>query len=253
MLRIFGKTLIVLFALTVIANLAKADCPEGLVAYWSFDKDTINGETVADLCGDNDGQMINDPEVVNGVYGQALEFSGDNHVEVPDSDSLDIETGEVSVTVWVHINSATNYAGIVEKGPGSSTHTPFLLREWTDGTVQFDFRIDDDFIYFNSDSVVPPGGWTFLACTYDGKEAKIYIDGKLDISREYEVGFQSNDEPLMIGWDTFAENRHFNGIIDEVRVYKKALMKHEVGEAMLGTAVRPEGSLTVTWGMIKEK
>ena len=93
MLKICGKTLIVLFALTVMANLAKADCPEGLVSYWSFDKNTINGDTVRDLCGDNDGTMINDPEVVNGVYGQALKFSGANHVEVPDSESLAFETG----------------------------------------------------------------------------------------------------------------------------------------------------------------
>jgi len=36
--------------------------------------------------------------VVKGIYGQALEFTGANHVDVPDSDSLEIATGEVSVT-----------------------------------------------------------------------------------------------------------------------------------------------------------
>ena len=255
MLKIFGKTLIVLFALTVMANLAKADYREGLVSYWSFDKDTINGDTVEDLCGDNDGIMINDPGVVNGVYGQALKFSGANHVEVPDSDSLDFETGEVSVTVWVHINSPTDFARIVGKGVANPWASHLLLREWNDGTVQFVIVVggNDVRLYLNSESVVPPGEWAFLACTYDGKEAKFYIDGELDASKKYDAGFQSNDEPLIIGWDAPDEKKHFDGIIDEVRVYRKALTKHEIKKAMYAAAVRPEGKLAVTWGMIKDK
>ena len=254
MLKICGKTLIVLFALTVMANLAKADCPEGLVSYWSFDKDTINGDTVEDLCGDNDGEMINDPEVVNGVYGQALKFSGANHVEVPDSESLAFETGEVSVTVWVYFNSATAYGGIVEKGPGNARDVPLVLREIDNGTVEFDLRttaVDPRVrLSLNSELVMPLGEWLCLAGTYDGKEAKFYIDGELANSREFVEGFQANNDPLMIGWDSFAEDRHFNGIIDEVRVYKKALTEQEINQVM---AVQPEGKLAVTWAMIKEK
>ena len=121
MSSMFHKILITIFALTVIANFANAQLvQEGLVSYWSFNEDTIKGDTLNDLWGDNHGTLINAPELVEGIYGQALEFTGENHVDIPDSESLDIETGEVSVTAWALRTGPgqTERGGIVEKGNG---------------------------------------------------------------------------------------------------------------------------------------
>ncbi|MFC1715933.1 LamG domain-containing protein [Candidatus Poribacteria bacterium] len=260
MLRMFGKILIMFFVLTAMASSTKAQLVEdGLISYWSFDEDTIEGEIVKDLWGNNHGTMVNNPEAVKGKYGQALEFSGANHVDVPDSESLDIATGEVSVTVWVNISgpSPTERGGIVEKGNGGITNTPLLLREWTGGTVDFEVRnadTDPKWPKLQSDSVVPAGQWTFLAGTYDGKEEKIYINSTLDVSMEYVDGFGTNDELLRIGWDPYAEERHFYGIIDEICVYNRALTPNEIQrnqDAALGLAIEPAGKLSSAWGEIK--
>ncbi|MFC1717999.1 LamG domain-containing protein, partial [Candidatus Poribacteria bacterium] len=216
MLRIFGRILITVFALTVIASLAEAQLvTDGLISYWSFDEGTIEDDVIKDIWGDNHGTpIVSMPKMVNGKYGQALEFDGSNHVDVPDSPSLDIETGQVSITVWLFINNATEYGGIIEKGQGGSTNTPFLLREWNDGTVDFEVRnaaTDPKWPKLQSDSAVAPGQWVFVAGTYDGNEEKIYINSQLDSSMEYTDGFNNNDDPMKIGWDPNNEARHFNG------------------------------------------
>ena len=105
-----------------------------------------------------------------------------------------------------------------------------------------------------SDSVVAPGKWTFVAGTYDGKEEKIYINSVLDSSMEYTDGFNNNDDPRRIGWHPNNEARHFNGIIDEVCLYNKALTPAEIlrnQNAALGLSVEPVGKLSTTWSKIK--
>ena len=47
---------------------------EGLVSYWTFDKQDIAGGTVKDVWGENDGKIVGDPKVVDGQVGEALEF-----------------------------------------------------------------------------------------------------------------------------------------------------------------------------------
>ena len=73
-----------MFVLAVIAtvimatNLAEARqaITDGLVSYWSFNKDSIAGKTVKDIFGASDGTMDGNVEVVNGKVGEALKFSG---------------------------------------------------------------------------------------------------------------------------------------------------------------------------------
>ena len=49
---------------------------DGLIGYWSFDKGTINGDTVMDLWGNQDAQMIGDIQIVTGKIGEAIQLPG---------------------------------------------------------------------------------------------------------------------------------------------------------------------------------
>ncbi|MBC8507914.1 MAG: hypothetical protein H8D34_23855, partial [Chloroflexi bacterium] len=97
------------FSFNAFSTLARADIVEdGLVSYWSFDN--IAGDTVEDAWGDNDGTMFDGPEIVDGKYGKALKFDGQNGVEFPDSDSLDGMSG-ISILLWANVETLSDVAG----------------------------------------------------------------------------------------------------------------------------------------------
>ena len=262
MLSMFSKILMVVFVLTVMAGLAEAQIVrEGLISFWSFNEGTIKGDTVNDQWGENHGTMMNDPEVVEGIYGQALEFTGDNYVEVPDSDTLDIPTGEVSITVWVKRTGPgpTERGGIAEKGNGGIDNTPLLLREWNAGTVDFEVRSFQatpgrNWAKLQSDSIaLVDDVWVFLDGTYDGKEEKIYVASVLDGTLANPGGYTNNDAPLMFGRDPLDTEpaRFFVGVIDEIAIYDRALIPNEIRRNQDALAVESAGKLSFIWGEIK--
>ena len=272
MFSTFSKILITVFVLAAMAGLTEAQIVrDGLISYWSFNEDTIKGDKVSDLWGDNDGEMINDPLEVEGVYGEALEFTGLNHVDVQDSESLQWKTGESAVTCWALRTGPgqTERGGIVEKGNGGVANSPMLLREWTGGTVDFEvrnweFTPDGNFFKLQSDSIaLIDDVWVFLAGTYDGQLTKIYLNGVLDATLANPGGYANNDWPLRFGWDPEdtrdapRQERHFVGVIDEIAIYDRALTPDEVMQNMGAVegvaAVDPAGKLSSTWGEIKAK
>lgn len=264
MFSTFTRIFIAVFLLASVVGLSEAQIVrEGLVSYWSFNEDSIRGDKVSDLWGDNHGTLIEDPLEVEGKYGEALEFTGANHIDIPDSDTLDLTTGEVSVTTWVLRTGPgeTERGGIVEKGTGGTDNTPLLLREWNAGTVDFEVRSleatpERNWAKLQSDSIaLIDDVWVFLAGTFDGQDQKIYVNAKLDGTLANPGGYTNNDLMLRIGWDPHAQERHFVGVIDEVAIYDRALTPNEVEQNMnasLGiTSVDPAGKLSSTWGEIK--
>ena len=102
------KSVFVVFAVLGIlisfALCSKANPPDGLVLHLSFDKDTIQGDTVKDLSEEgNDGIINGAAKMVTGKHGDALEFDGkDDFVEVPLEDSITFSTGDsLTIQVWI--------------------------------------------------------------------------------------------------------------------------------------------------------
>src|SRR5262249_38051246 len=108
-------------------------------------------------------------------------------------------------------------------------------------------------------SVLPLNTWTFLVGTYDGATMKLYVNGALAASRSMTGAVVSSTDPLRIGGDWSHEM--FTGLIDNVRVYNRALSATEIqrdmglrvaGQPMrvqpaaLGAAPPPDGGADVT-------
>ena len=78
--RIPRQMFVIAIVATVLmaTNMAQARqaITDGLVSYWSFNKDSVAGETVKDIFGASDGTMDGNVEVVDGKVGEALKFSG---------------------------------------------------------------------------------------------------------------------------------------------------------------------------------
>ena len=79
--------------------------------------------------------------------------------------------------------------------------------------------------------------WTHLAFTYDGATEKLYVNGVLVTSRAQTGAISAANGVLHIGGDS-VWGEHFQGLIDEVRVYNRALTAAEI-VADMSTAISP--------------
>jgi hypothetical protein len=83
--------------------------------------------------------------------------------------------------------------------------------------------------------VTPVGTWTHVAATYDGSTLRVYVNGGLQGSKAVSGPIQTSGGPLRLGGNS-VWGEWFAGLIDDVRVYNRALGAAEI-LADMGTAV----------------
>lgn len=243
---------ITIASLLLLLTVGKVVCKEeGLVLYFPFDEGT--GDTVEDLSGTgNDGTIHGATWVKEGKINSALSFEGNNYVEVPHSETLSI-TKEITIMAWTYMNEGSSgELAIVSKGQWAANDLPYELTETPGDVIYWQF-------YDNAgrDSCNPSapavGEWHHIAGTYDGESFFCYVDGELKKEWAYKGEMPENEASVTIGKRSKAEECFFNGMIDEVAIYNRALSEEEVKEAMEGiaSAIETEGKLATSWGNIK--
>ncbi|MFC1766832.1 LamG domain-containing protein [Planctomycetota bacterium] len=197
-----------------------------LIAGWTFDEG--KGDTVTDSSGNGfSGIIMGNPSWVPGVRGTALDFDGEGDY-VTCSDDPQFQTPQAfSVSVWVNIRAVHgNWAAIVTKGDnswrlalsGSSTRADFA---WGTGAEGWPAAV--------SNTEMALGEWYHLCGTFAaGDGGRIYVNGIEDNYRAYDNAMTVGDYPVMIGENAQATGRFFDGSIDEVWLYRKALTASEV-------------------------
>ena len=198
---------------------------------WSFDEGS--GCTANDLYGTNIGTLKNNcpsisPSWLVGKNGNALSFNGSsNSVLVNNSVNLNFTTS-MSVSAWIkwNINPSTGvaYATIVNKN-GDSQYR--LQHNATNTKFEFGLKTNSGDTYVTSTTTPLIGVWYHLVGTWDGSLVKIYVNGALEQTRARTGTMPSSTLPLKIG-ATSLDARWFNGIIDEVSIWDKALSQEEV-------------------------
>ncbi len=217
----------------VIFSLYKLFKPAGLVAQWDFDEGS--GSTARDTSGNVNHGDINGAEWVDGRVGKALEFDGVDYVEVPDSPELRLGTKQ-TVEAWVNVNAyPSSWARFVGKGDAGSSRNYGLWIQ-NDGDILYQFQDSVAGIIRNIWNNAGPGdpaniplgsGWHQVVGTFDGTIARLYIDGNEVNATDYSGSIPvTNAESLMIG--ARQSGNYFNGTIDQVRIYNRALSPEEV-------------------------
>ncbi|MFC1713454.1 LamG domain-containing protein [Candidatus Poribacteria bacterium] len=251
-------SIVSMFIIGMLGNLGYAVIdPETVVGAWLFEE--TSGNTAKDSSGKgNDGAIQGTPQLVNGRFGKALEFDGqEDHVIVKDSDSLDLN--EMTVAAWVNLSAYADDQRVISKEEGiADPYSVYSLQISGTGDTKLEFRptLNGARQQIASGADVPLNEWTHVAATYDGSEVVLYIDGEIDKQTPATGDMMVNDKDLWIGASEFWTPRFFNGIMDDAVLFSVALSQNEIKELMeIGLpnilAVFPAGKLTSTWGSIK--
>ncbi|MHC4265780.1 MAG: LamG domain-containing protein, partial [Planctomycetota bacterium] len=121
-----------------------------------------------------------------------------------------------------------------------------------DEKVLIDFNVNTMMQEFHSESSLEAGRWYHVAATYDNpnQTAKIYINGQVDSISTNDTGAPALIGEAAIGdWlDPFYEtDRHFDGVLDDVRIYDSALSEEDIAELYKNTGTaKSEPTLTST-------
>ena len=256
----------------VIFSSSFAEPMQGLVLYLPCDEG--EGDTAKYLSGNgNDGALMGNPQWVAGKIGSALQFSGEensNHVEVPDSPSLNPKT-EISCAALIYSDEFKRTGGIISKYIGAGNQRGYDLHMFHDLDRSVNGACSSNGIYqvgvsttaINTDAeVITDGEWAHVAMTFKAEDfLRIYVNGEL--KAEAEAGATEsifdNEVSLLIGTDFELGGNHngqpreFTGIIDEVTIFNRALSDDEVKQVMNGLvmSVDPRSKLAATWGVIK--
>ncbi|MBD3183011.1 hypothetical protein GF312_12020 [Candidatus Poribacteria bacterium] len=245
MRHIFNIFLISLF---IFAFSTTSQADDTLVAHWSFEEGS--GTDTEDLSGNgNDGILNGAAEWGEGKVGQGLKFTrdGQGFVQIPDSESLDVSE-QITISAWIkptdiYIGDAWQerncivaklrayYLDINETGNLACYLYNVQPQQWLIGEIDMTKFI---------------GQWVHVAAVYDGSEHRLYINGELDVSESKSGNITVNEEPLTIGW--VDNNRYFEGIIDEVQIWSRALDEDELFGLM---PVEYQNKLAVSWGRAK--
>ena len=212
----------------------------GLAAAYGFDEGT--GTTTADRSGNsNTGTLSNATWSTAGKFGNALFFNGTSaRVNVPDSNSLDL-TSAMTLEAWVR-PSITNasYRTVVLKE--QTSNLAYSLYSTTDtNRPDTEAIIGGAFEVVTAPSALPAGTWSHLAATYDGSQLRLFINGTQVAQTAASGSIATSTAPLRIGGNVVWGGESFNGWIDEVRVYGRALTAAEIQDDM-NTSVTPDAT-----------
>lgn len=206
-----------------------------------MDFDETTSSVIRDYSGNkNEGNIIGKLNWVEGIFGNGIQTNAitKSYISFPDSSSLGKagESEQLTIMAWIYPMEEKNFSDIISKG------------DWN--TLQL--KGSNQFINFYSNgwegheaTISVPKNWNrhwhHIAGVADGKYYKLYVDGKLTTTKKAETrnplgetGTSIYSNNLWnIGRNETAPDRVFNGIIDDVMIFKKDLTQQQIINIML--------------------
>ncbi|MHC4537370.1 MAG: LamG domain-containing protein, partial [Planctomycetota bacterium] len=192
---------------------------DNLVASYSFENDAQDGS------GNGLNGTLVGPVFVEGIAGMALSFDGVNdYVDFGNNAAFDI-TEQITLSAWVNTNDAGNGQHNPYVSKGDQT---YAIKHASSNTIEF-FIYDSGWSTANvSVDSSFNGEWHHVAGTYDGSELKTYVDGVLGATVAHQGSIDVQTHNLTIAMNSQETDRFYDGVIDEVNIYNRALSQAEI-------------------------
>jgi hypothetical protein len=213
---------------SVTLNNAPPDA-SGLVAAYGFEETT--GTSVTDASGTgNTGTITGATRSTSGRFGRALSFTANSqYVTIPDANSLDLTTA-FTLETWVQPTNVSGWRTVLLKEqPGDLVYG---LYSSTDNNrpsaVAFTGGVGRE---LKGPATLTNNAWAHLATTWDGATLRLYVNGTQVSTMALTGTMPVSTGPLTIGGNAVWPE-WYRGLIDEVRVYRRALTAAEVAGDM---------------------
>jgi hypothetical protein len=216
----------------IVPTYAETLCPNGLVSYWPLDE--TSGTTAMDSKDGNHGTVNNGEGWTTGKINNGFEFFG----------------SQISIVAWFKADDfGVNDGRIVSKATSQEIQDHIFMlstRGCNGGNPPYRMRfrlkldgntrtlIDGGCVGSDTDNV---GGtnidlvadvWYFAVATYDGSDMRIYLNGQEIARTDRTGGISTSSANVWIGDNPGPDRKQFDGIIDEVAIYNRALSDTEI-------------------------
>jgi hypothetical protein len=232
-----GKLIVGLASAVMLLGAGPAAANVLPVGTWSFNEGSADVAHDTSLSPDN-GTLQGGVSWTQGRFRNALSFDGNTGaVDIPNQS--DLNASQVTVSAWVNSSTSPgNFRYIVAKGSSGCSAASYALYTGANGGLEFYVSYNGGLSYSISADAgtgVWDGNWHSVVGTFNGSEIDLYVDGK-------EVGTgTANKNPIAYNLPTSSDlmigsyppgcaspNLAFNGNIDEVHVFNRALGAAEI-------------------------
>ena len=214
--------------LTVLQGDPCVSPPAGLVSWWAAENNAN------DPVGGNNGSLQGGATYAAGEVGLAFSLNGSGaYVQVPDSDLGAFGTNNFTIELWAKFNAVPGgnpgnpTGGLIianDEGPGNQNKWMFAT-----GGGQISFHVNSPTIgpifLINAPFTPVVNQWYHLAVVRNGTTFTVYRNGVAIGSQSSGVNIPNPNAPLTIG---MAEGYYFNGLLDEVSIYRRNLSASEI-------------------------
>ena len=253
----FSKLLVIVFFAVMVMTVPvwhttvnAAIVTDGLISFWTFDANTVQGDTIEDIWGQNDGTIQGDPETSNDAkIGQAIDLDGaGDFISIDDPQDIPIGNDTYAIEAWFFADT-TGAKGIMGWGTWGSGGMVNALRLMGNGFRHYWWGNDLDWA---TNAIT--GEWHHVIGQFDGTTRSLWFNGEM-VTSDNPAGHNATLADVNIG-TTNNRSEHFDGRIDELRLYNRGLTEEEIQEnfeaevnnlAVTNSAVKLPG----LWGEIK--
>jgi len=215
------------FNVTLYSNSALIN-DTGLVCYWKFDEGS--GVTAHDSTGNGNDETLYqglDTGWTTGKFGKALKFDGINdYAWSSGSPQIDI-TDAITIMAWVNPQPTTSFNRIITKG-----NEHYVLRLPNMNQIHFYMNKSGTLYHTRADYGFEAGKWYHVTATWAGNTdpyPKLYVNSEpvtLTQNDQVTPPIESGNTEISISGPSSEET--FNGTLDEIKIYNRALSKAEI-------------------------